>query len=193
MSKYSMRSWKARAMMPPFIMFAVVASAAYGIAAGVRMGEESISVYVDAGKYTVKRGVLDSAHAVAWATFEDSLNETGWGVLNIRTSALFTDVEQHHAAGIAEGVLTAHQIHPTYENNRAFTFHGKEPSEAVTNFMTEQEAWTNMMAADGIRNGSNFWKHVGAVQAQFDGLVEGMGWVLADFAKEGVFRLGFSL
>ena len=54
----------------------------------------------------------------------------------------FTDAEQHRAAGILEGFLTAGEIYPTYLNNLAFVF-GTESSipPEVKAFMSEQEAW----------------------------------------------------
>lgn len=59
-----------------------------------------------AGEYTLSVGKLDTS-AAAWGSFADTLNVTGWGVLDIRTGAEYTDVVQHHAAGVLEGALTA--------------------------------------------------------------------------------------
>lgn len=61
---------------------------------------------VFAGEYTLSVGKLDTS-AAAWGSFADTLNVTGWGVLDIRTGAEYTDVVQHHAAGVLEGALTA--------------------------------------------------------------------------------------
>lgn len=58
----------------------------------------------------------------------------------IRTCHSFTDAEQHRAAGIVEGVLTAAQIYPTYVNNKAFTFGTPPPDPKVVAFLAEQEA-----------------------------------------------------
>ena len=66
--------------------------------------------------------------------FEDNLNSTGWGLLDIHTGSKYNDSVQHFGAGLVEGYLTANQIYPTYLNNLAFTF-GSDPIPAtVTDF-----------------------------------------------------------
>jgi len=107
--------------------------------------------------YSIKTGVLDPK-AAAWGTFANNLNVTGWGELNIRTGAGFSDAVQHHAAGFLEGALTASQIYPTYVNNLAFTFHGKPVPASVTKFMTEQDAWARkQVAANSKGADATFW------------------------------------
>eukprot|EP00038_Savillea_parva_P007022 m.167351 g.167351 ORF g.167351 m.167351 type:complete len:562 (-) comp12814_c0_seq1:149-1834(-) len=154
--------------------------------------EYQASVVLDGTSFTVKQGVLDPK-ATAWGTFSDTLNVTGWGVLDIRTGASFTDAEQHRAAGILEGFLTAGEIYPTYLNNLAFVF-GTEssiPSE-VKAFMSEQEAWAKeqVKAADPT---DVFWTNVGAIMSQFDGLVEGYNHAVQAGTVPAVDRFGFQL
>lgn len=129
------------------------------------------SVFYD-GEYTVKVG-LDTT-AAAWGSFANTLNITGWGVLDIRTSGVYTDVVQHHAAGVLEGALTAAQIYPTYLNNNGFTFHGNNAPPKVVAFMAQQDAWTRAQIK-GADPSDGFWSHVAALTAQFDGMVEGCG------------------
>ena len=57
-------------------VFALLAVAAHAIGQG--------TVYYNNGTY-VFRPVIDKSGA-AWATFADTLNTTGWGVLNVVTS-----------------------------------------------------------------------------------------------------------
>ncbi|GAB6033389.1 Putative phospholipase B-like 2 [Chamberlinius hualienensis] len=47
---------------------------------------------------------------VAWATFDDSTNETGWSFLRVVTNERFPDTVQAYAAGLAEGRLTGKQM-----------------------------------------------------------------------------------
>eukprot|EP00729_Bicosta_minor_P011971 gene11971-23531_t len=108
------------------------------------------SVYFSNGEYTLSVGKLDTS-AAAWGSFADTLNVTGWGVLDIRTGAEYTDVVQHHAAGVLEGALTA---------------------------MAEQDAWTRAQIKMADPS-DTFWAHVAAVTAQFDGMVEGYSMVAA--------------
>ena len=129
------------------------------------------SVFFNNDEYTLKVGLLDTT-AAAWGSFADTLNTTGWGVLDIRTSGVYTDVVQHHAAGVLEGALTAAQIYPTYLNNNGFTFHGNDAPPKVVAFMAQQDAWTRAQIK-GADPSDTFWSHVAALTAQFDGMVEG--------------------
>lgn len=122
------------------------------------------------GVYTLSKGIDKTA--VAWGSFSDGLNETGWGVLNLRTSDAYVDTEQHKAAGIVEGFLTASQIHPHYLNNLAFMFHGKPVPAAIRTFLATQEQWALQQSRKRAA-ADPFWAHTAAVMAQFDGLVEG--------------------
>ena len=125
------------------------------------------------GHYTLKLGQASASlpGAVAWGSFDNTLNQTGWGELNIRTSGEATDVQQHYAAGFLEGALTAEHIYTTYLNTVQFTFHGRAVPASVTAFMAAQDQWAraqvNATAADP------FWQHVGALLAQYDGMIAG--------------------
>jgi hypothetical protein len=67
------------------------------------------SVYCSSGKCTYKADVLDTKGATAYATYNDTLMETGWGVLDVMAGfgAGATDDDLMFAAGYLEGVLTA--------------------------------------------------------------------------------------
>eukprot|EP00163_Fabomonas_tropica_P027867 TRINITY_DN549_c0_g1_i11.p1 TRINITY_DN549_c0_g1~~TRINITY_DN549_c0_g1_i11.p1 ORF type:complete len:121 (+),score=25.30 TRINITY_DN549_c0_g1_i11:156-518(+) len=76
-----------------------------------RGAKQVISVVVHSvedKKFEVFNGVRSGA---AGASFQDTQNSTGWGVLNIKTdSSTGTDKEQLYAAGVAEGTLTAPRV-----------------------------------------------------------------------------------
>ena len=108
-------------------MLAAVCFTAAVIAAPLRQEKPATlaTVLLDGeGNYKLARGAMtpEVPGAAAWGSFADNLNVTGWGVLNIRTSAKIGDVEQHYAAGYLEGALTAEHIYTTYLNTMKFTF-----------------------------------------------------------------------
>lgn len=111
-------------------------------------------------------------------TFVDGLNVTGWGILNIKTSRDLSDSSQHFAAGVVEGALTAHHIYTNYLNNMDMTFGTDTVPKEVEDFFHSQDAWARI-EADANKN-TTFWQHVGAIFAQFDGLVAGYKHAAAD-------------
>lgn len=135
------------------------------------------------------------AHAspLLWqGVFDDTLNETGWGILDIKTSAAASDTQQHFAAGILEGALTATELYPTYVNNNAFTFKGKDTPTLVVQWMAAQDKWTRSMIASADPT-DTFWTHVAAVVAQFDGLVEGYAHAVKEGTVQPIPLFGFQM
>jgi len=69
------------------------------------------TVYVDAetGEVSYKPGVMDQAHGTAYGYYNNTLNETGWAVLEIQTARGRVAINNQlmFAAGYLEGVLTA--------------------------------------------------------------------------------------
>jgi len=72
---------------------------------------EKGTVYVDAetGEVSYKPGVMDEAHGTAYGYYNNTLNETGWAVLEIQTAQGRVAINNQlmFAAGYLEGVLTA--------------------------------------------------------------------------------------
>ena len=69
------------------------------------------TVYVDreTGEVTYKANVMDRVNGTAFGYYNNSLNETGWAVLEITTAqgTATTNNQLMFAAGYLEGVLTA--------------------------------------------------------------------------------------
>ena len=69
------------------------------------------TVYIDAetGEVSYKPGVMDQVHGTAYGYYNNTLNETGWAVLEIRTAQGRVAINNQlmFAAGYLEGVLTA--------------------------------------------------------------------------------------
>ena len=71
------------------------------------------TVYVDAetDEVTYKAGVMDRVNGTAWGYYNNTLNETGWSVLEIQTAngsiTAVSNDKLMFAAGYLEGLLTA--------------------------------------------------------------------------------------
>jgi hypothetical protein len=50
-------------------------------------------------------------NAIANASYADAVEETGWGYLDLNTSAAFSNYEQVYAAGYVEAYLTQGRIY----------------------------------------------------------------------------------
>jgi len=90
-----------------------------------------------------------------------------------------------------EGYLTANEIYPHYINNYGFTFKDKPPQKEVVAFLAEQEAWTKTSISQGVN--STFWQHIGAIQAQFEGLIAGYGLAAKAGKVPTIDRFGFQM
>eukprot|EP00755_Sulcionema_specki_P035816 Sspe_Gene.21958::Locus_8269_Transcript_1_1_Confidence_1.000_Length_1883::g.21958::m.21958 len=131
-----------------------------------------VSVWVEDGRLSkYEMGTLREGSG--WGEFDDGLNHTGWGILDLTTSHTAPDADQAYAAGAVEGLLTAPRIWEHYLNMYDAHFGGrtKEQVEKVKAFMAKQDQW----AREQIRANTNdpFWRQVGNIFAQFDGLVAG--------------------
>ena len=69
------------------------------------------TVYIDAetGEVTYKPGVMDTLNGTAYGYYNNTLNETGWSVLEIRTArgGFYMNDKLMFAAGYLEGLFTA--------------------------------------------------------------------------------------
>ena len=78
------------------------------------MNRVKATVYFDekTGNVTYKLGVMDRKHGTAYGYFDNTLNDTGWDVLEIQTKqpekfSATANENLMFAAGYLEGVLTA--------------------------------------------------------------------------------------
>ena len=70
------------------------------------------TVYIDAetGEVSYKPGVMDRVNGMAYGYYNNTLNDTGWSVLEIQTKrggGVAMNNQLMYAAGYLEGVLTA--------------------------------------------------------------------------------------
>eukprot|EP00933_Yihiella_yeosuensis_P021248 TRINITY_DN16861_c0_g1_i1.p1 TRINITY_DN16861_c0_g1~~TRINITY_DN16861_c0_g1_i1.p1 ORF type:complete len:581 (-),score=106.92 TRINITY_DN16861_c0_g1_i1:191-1861(-) len=137
---------------------------------GIAVAQDAeVSVSQVKGEFQISPG-KPSKDSVAWGTFQDGLQKTGWGILNVRASGQFSDELQHEAAGVVEGFLTAKHIHTAYLNAVGYVFHGNVSRPSVQ-FLKDQVSWAWKQVK--ANPDDNFWVHVGAILAQLRGLEQG--------------------
>ncbi|KAL5018080.1 hypothetical protein ScPMuIL_003802 [Solemya velum] len=116
--------------------------------------------------------------ATAYGTYNDTLLETGWGILDVVAGQDKTyhvsDTGTMFAGGFLEGVLTAKRIYQHYQNMHYLFFNG-ESSEFISKvkqFFSDQDKWMRKMISEqGPKD--PFWRHISYIAAQFDGLYYG--------------------
>ncbi|XP_052791309.1 phospholipase B-like 1 isoform X2 [Mya arenaria] len=143
----------------------------------------SASVYCEDQKCSYKLNVLDVEGATAYGVYNDTLSETGWGILNItagRGSKQPDNNQLMFAAGYLEGLLTQKRIYQHYLNLNDY-FQGKfnndkKWKDAVKAFFLEQDVFMRTMIKNNAP-GSPYWRHMAYIVAQYDGLVAGYGTV----------------
>ncbi|XP_016052929.1 PREDICTED: phospholipase B-like 1 [Miniopterus natalensis] len=119
------------------------------------------------------KDVLDK-NGDAYGFYNNSVNTTGWGILEIRAgygSQTLSNEIIMFVAGYLEGYLTASHMHDHFVNLYPQLI--KKPSmvDKVQEFMVKQEQWTrkNIKAYKD----DPFWRHTRYVMAQMDGLYLG--------------------
>ena len=136
---------------------------------------QKATVYYSAtsNKYAIKQNIIDKENGIAYGTFENTLQKTGWGILNVETNKNYQDNNQAYAAGILEGFLTAADIENTFYNLAPNIFGNatKAPSQETQNFLNQQERYWK----DSILNNLNdpFWRQAGFIYQQYKGLAYG--------------------
>eukprot|EP00009_Paramoeba_aestuarina_P002729 CAMPEP_0201515180 /NCGR_PEP_ID=MMETSP0161_2-20130828/6821_1 /ASSEMBLY_ACC=CAM_ASM_000251 /TAXON_ID=180227 /ORGANISM="Neoparamoeba aestuarina, Strain SoJaBio B1-5/56/2" /LENGTH=555 /DNA_ID=CAMNT_0047911941 /DNA_START=44 /DNA_END=1711 /DNA_ORIENTATION=+ len=134
---------------------------------------QQVSVYKnDQGSFYCKAGMLDDA-APAWGQFQDTLETTGWGVLEVQSSPKFSESDQMFAAGMAEGCLTHHRVVEQYWNMMdVFYPNQTQPDQDILQFFEENELWMDQQISLFAET-DPFWAQVGNILQQFNGLVNG--------------------
>ncbi|XP_043929904.1 phospholipase B-like 1 isoform X2 [Protopterus annectens] len=127
----------------------------------------------------IKDGVLDK-NGDAYGFFNDTLQSTGWGVLEIVAgfgSKPQGNKEKMYLAGFLEGFLTAPQMFDHHANIYPHIIRSNKTLEGVKDFIKKQDQWTREQVK--IFKKSPLWRHVGYVISQLDGLFAGA----AEWAK----------
>ncbi|KAJ7992604.1 hypothetical protein DPEC_G00280410 [Dallia pectoralis] len=144
---------------------------------------KAATVYWDATHKVVllKEGALEKEGG-AYGYFNDTLAQTGWGVLEIRAgygNSREPDEITYFLAGYLEGFLTAQQIISHYANMYPQLIKSPEVFGLVEKFFTKQHAWTKQQVKLN-RYEDPLWNHTGFIVAQMEGLQAGV----TDWAKK---------
>lgn len=130
------------------------------------------------GKASLAEGKVDDA--LAWGSFSDAINKTGWAVLDIHSSPIADGGTQSYAAGFLEGALTHARITQHLTNMWGVDFKGYAAGtvpEEIRTFISENMAW---MVQNVVANsGDSYWQTLGFLLAQLRGMADGY-----EFARE---------
>ncbi|XP_068748317.1 putative phospholipase B-like 2 [Montipora capricornis] len=110
--------------------------------------------------------------ALAWGSFRDEINSTGWSFLEIHTSASFPDKLQALAAGLVEGSLTGELMYKYYQNTLAgYCEDDVDFCKKLGRFLDENLKWISAQIADNP--GDKYWYQVELILRQFEGIKQG--------------------
>lgn len=128
--------------------------------------------------YSVKLGVIDCVNGITCGYFEDTLNKTGWGVLEIKSnykllSSEVSDYDRMFATGILEGYLSSYEIYWGYYTSyqglgNIFTDFKSE----LIDWLQQQRQWIDQ-EINKYGDKDIYWNYVKLLTAQFDGLQQG--------------------
>jgi len=126
------------------------------------------------GQFFLKAG--RAADAIAWGSFENRINETGWSVLDVHSTVNNAGSDQAYAAGYLEGALMAPMIHMHFQNVWQLNFNASVPFPAVPapehDFVQGNLAWMRQGEVTASPS-DKYWQHVGFLLDQLDGLTAG--------------------
>jgi len=134
------------------------------------------TVYYDttSKQYSVTLGVIDCVNGIACGYFNDTLNVTGWGVLEIKTDATngpktgVNDYNRMYAAGLLEGYLSSYEIWWTYYTQWANSLSLEPYVSGLTNWTETQREWMQENINANAQS-DEYWRYVELLTAQFDG------------------------
>lgn len=114
-----------------------------------------------------------SLNKVSWAGFLNSINSTGWAILEIETNPYFSDSRQAYAAGYLEGSLTSNLIAMQWENTIGDFCKGQESYCKQLKAFLKVNLETLKNNVTKFRETDPYWHHVGLVFEQLAGLQDG--------------------
>ena len=152
----------------PIAVISALVICAYARTAGVQL------VSVPSGyDYEVYFDVPYTSGFCAWAEFNDSLSEEGWGRLTVRGNHK-DDSIAHYCSGIVEAALTHTRISQYFSvtyDSLLEDLGGSFPQK-LADWLTTTIAWTREKAEKNHGN-DDYWNAVYSILKRFDGLVDG--------------------
>nr|XP_014349037.1 PREDICTED: phospholipase B-like 1 [Latimeria chalumnae] len=140
------------------------------------------TIFWDSAQKTIqiKNGIMD-LRGDAYGFFNDSVQSTGWGVLEIQAgygSQSINNKDIMYLAGFLEGYLTARRVYDHYRNMFPAMIKSNTTLTEVATFLREQDQWMRIQIKKN--KDSPFWRHAKYVLNQLDGLYLG----IREWAKE---------
>ena len=115
------------------------------LCAAVAQSTSSVSVHCS------ERACQIASPGAAWtarATFNDTVNASGWGVLHVESNAQATDEDQAFAAGFAEGYVTVERTMQHHHTFMAATFGNDSQALALaTKFVGDNDEYVKRQIA----------------------------------------------
>ncbi|GLI63793.1 hypothetical protein VaNZ11_006878 [Volvox africanus] len=148
------------------------------------------------GVFSFVRGLqgLPRDDSPAHGSFSDALrHKSNFGQLRITTNPAFPDDVQMQAAGFVEGYLTAERIFDYAYNMKSWLASQTNDTFKVGDWLFEQDRWARQQVKDFI-NGEgdaatgapspSYWRAVGLLISQMDGLMAGYSARLSEMGPE---------
>ncbi|KAH0796052.1 Laminin A family protein [Histomonas meleagridis] len=108
----------------------------------------------------------------AWATFEDSYDELGWGQIHIWTNPHSPSYNQMYCAGFVDTYLTQERVREAFTNYKEVQVgKGKDWPASWKQFISEN---INYVRSNIMNSASKYWKDIGLVINQVDGMLRGL-------------------
>lgn len=132
-----------------------------------------VELKVVPASFEIKRGKPGDT-AVAWGSFDNKINETGFGFLEIYTNEVFPDEYQAYAAGFLEAYFTKDLIAKHF-NNQWSDYCDKETEycKRLYDFLSANLRFMNEQA-DKYRETDPYWHQVDLILNQLAGLNDGL-------------------
>jgi hypothetical protein len=146
-------------------------------------------------------GVRDTSTGAAWGSWQDgNTTKSNFGSLSLQSSDKFSDTDQMYAIGFLEGALTADRIYEQVHNLKEVLLleYGKLNStnpkdyKPLTQFLDTNDKWCRAQVA---QHGSSdeFYRTLGLVLAQYDGLVAGYKYAAPSLHHEPLTNFDFQM
>jgi len=138
--------------------------------------KENLTILVDDGKWVMKEGnFLSSDECVAFSSFGETLDKTGWNTLYIETKDSVDPIRQAWAAGFLEGYQTQKQISQFHGYLRQSIEREWEDLENYYDELTDSlEKKLSKEALEGYKGQTaKFWNGINLAMAQTRGVLSG--------------------
>lgn len=125
--------------------------------------------------FGIEKGVAKSA--VAFASYRNDINSTGWAYLEVTTNASHNDIDQAYAAGLLEAFLTSDLIKMHWYNtefDRYCTKPLKGYCQRLQSYLDDNAAWLLEQISAKSQTDS-YWHQVHLFLVQLQGLIDGYG------------------